>query len=148
MMGVAMEMGEGERLEAARRKRFWNTLGWTTLTAMPIGIGTGFVAGHDRTDLGAFWRAIPDSVAVAVVAVAVLSFSYGTWKLTEAIDEVELVDNLWGSTAAYYIYAVLFPSWWALAEAGVVSAPNHWIIFLAALAGGGVAYFWRKWRAH
>jgi hypothetical protein len=140
-------MADGERLHEEQRRRFWMTIGAIGLVAMPIGAAVGFVAASEKTDLGGFWRAIPDGVAILVVVVSVALFTLGTWRFVKTIDEVELVDNLWGSTAAYYAYAVLFPAWWALATAGVVPEPNHWIIFLVALAAGGALYFWRKFRA-
>ena len=146
MMGV-MQMGDGELAHDARRRQFWRTLGLIGLVGMPVGFGIGFVAGFENTDLGVFWRRIPDGAAIVIVALSVLAIGYGSWRFMKTIDEVELADNLWGSTAAYYIYALLFPAWWALAEAGVTSSPNHWLIFLAALLGGGAVYLARKWRA-
>ena len=55
------------------------------------------------------------------MALSLAAFAYGTWRFVKVIDEVELVDNLWGSTAGYYVYAALFPMWWALAKGGVVA---------------------------
>ncbi|QIK96244.1 hypothetical protein G7076_07095 [Sphingomonas sp. HDW15A] len=65
----------------------------------------------------------------------------------KTIDEVELADNLWGSTVSYYAYAVLFPSWWVLGRADITPEPNHWIIFFVSLAAGMAVYGYRKWRA-
>jgi hypothetical protein len=141
-----MSPSNGEQLHAERRRRFWLTLGAIGLRAMPIGAGIGFVAASERTDFGGFWRALPDAVAALIIGASVILFTIGTWRFIKAIDEVELVDNLWGSTGAFYIYAVLFPAWWALAAAGVAPAPNQWAIFLTSLGGGSALYFWRKLR--
>ena len=147
MMGVAMQLGEGERLESRRRRQFWTVIGAIMAAGAATGFVTGFVAGHKEVPADQVWAAMPDGLAIAIVALALIAFNIGCWAFARAIDEVELADNLWGSTAGYYVYVMLFPAWWALGKAGVTSDPNHWLIFFAALAGGGIAYLWRKWRA-
>ena len=142
-----MQLGEGERLHGERRKRFWWTLGLIAAASMPLGFAVGYVSASEETDLGGLWRTMPDGLVVAVVIGGIVLFSIACRHFIKAIDEVELLDNLWGSTAAYYIYATLFPAWWALSEAKVVAAPNHWLIYALALGGGGLLYAWRKWRA-
>ena len=142
-----MQLGDGERLHAERRKRFWWTLGLIAAASMPLGFAAGHIAASERTDLGGLWRALPDGLAISVVVGGLVLFSIACWYFIKAIDEVELLDNLWGSTAAYYVYATLFPAWWALAAAGIVGEPNGWVIYALALAGGGLLYAWRKWRA-
>lgn len=68
-------------------------------------------------------------------------------KFWRIIGFVELADNLWGSTAGYYAYSVLFPSWWVLGQAEITTEPNHWAIFFLSLAAGSAVYVYRKWRA-
>ena len=142
-----MQIGEGERLHAQRRRRFWWTLGLIAAASMPLGFAAGYASATQQTDLGGLWRGLPDAVVIATVIGGVGLFAIACWYFTSAIDEVELLDNLWGSTAAYYVYATMFPAWWALGQAGVVGEPDPWIIYAAALAGGGLLYLWRKWRA-
>ena len=146
MMGVK-EMGEGEQLHERKRKQFWRTLGFIALVGIPIGGAVGYASVSSDGDLTAFWRGLSPPVALVIVTAAVLLFSYGCWRFAKAIDEVETQDNLWGSTAAYYVYSILFPAWWALAQANVVMPPHDWAIYLVALAGGMLAYGWRKWQA-
>ena len=147
-MGAAMEMGEGERLELARRRKFWFVVGVIAGVGAVAGFVSGFAAGYGGVPLDEVWTTMPDALVVSLVGAALIVFTIGCWAFTRAIDEVELADNLWGSTAAYYIYATMFPAWWALSRAGITGEPNHWLIFFAALAGGGATYLWRKWRAH
>lgn len=147
MMGTAMQMGEGELRERARRRRFWTVIDGILAAGMITGFVSGFFAGYNEVPPDEVWTSVPPSVAIGFVAVALIAFNIGCWAFVRSIDEVELADNLWGSTVGYYVYAMLFPSWWALNKAAVVAEPNHWLIFAISLAGGGVAYLWRKWRA-
>ena len=144
MTGVVMN---GEELHAARRKRFWRALMIAGAAGMPIGFGVGFGFGYSKGDFDAFWTWAPSWLVVLLVAGAVFGLIYGSYRFMRTIDEVELQDNLWSSWAAYGAYAVLFPAWWAFGKAGMVSPPNDWIIYLAALAIGLVAYGKRKWDA-
>lgn len=146
-MGAGMQLGEGERMEAMRRRRFWTVLGAIMVLGMLCGIAAGYVTAHEGVPIDQAWAVMPDGLAVAVVAAALVAFNLGCWAFVRAIDEVELADNLWASTVGYYVYAMLFPAWWALAQAGVTQGPNHWLIFTASLGAGLAYYFWRKWRA-
>ena len=139
--------GEGERAEAQRRKTFWTGLGVIMVGGTVTGLLTGISAAHNDYKADAIWTDVPQPFAIALIAASLIAFLYGSWRFFRAIDEVELVDNLWASTAAYYAYATLFPLWWVLAKIGVLPAPNDWAIYLIALGGGGAIYLWRKWRA-
>ena len=148
MMGDVMtELGEGERLEALRRRRFWLSIGVLVAGGMIMGIFVGANAAIKKVAYDEIWADLPHGVVIAIATLALISFVYGTWRFARAIDEVELVDNLWGSTASYYVYATLFPLWWILGKGGVVGEPNDWVIYIAALGGGAVVYLMRKWRA-
>ncbi len=148
MMGEVMtEAGEGERQEARRRRIFWMCVGGMLIAGMVLGLFTGITAASKDIASAEIWTKIPQSLAVGVIAVSLAAFAYGCWRFYKVIDEVELVDNLWASTAAYYLYATLFPVWWALAKANVLPEPSDWGIYFAALGGGALAYLWRKWRA-
>ncbi|MCL6697897.1 hypothetical protein LZ496_03750 [Sphingomonas sp. NSE70-1] len=147
MTGTAMQLGEGELRERARRRRFWTVIGGILAAGMVTGFVSGFFAGYNQVPPDQIWTSIPQGAAIGFVALALIAFNIGCWAFVRAIDEVELTDNLWGSTVGYYVYAMLFPTWWALNKAGVVAEPNHWLIFAISLAGGGLAYAWRKWRA-
>lgn len=141
------EPGKGERAEAGRRKLFWTALGVIMIGGAVTGLLIGISAAHHDIKPDAIWTDMPQPIAVALIAAALVAFVYGCWRFFKAIDEVELVDNLWASTAAYYAYATLFPLWWVLAKIGVLPEPNDWAIYLIALGGGGAIYVWRKWRA-
>lgn len=145
-MGVAM-LGEGERLESRRRRKFWTVLGGILVAGMLTGLVSGYVAADSGVSTEQAWALMPDGLVIAIVGFGLIAFNIGCWLFMRSIDEVELSDNLWGSTFGFYIYAMLFPSWWALGKAGVAPEPKDWVIFFIALAGGCAAYLWRKWRA-
>ena len=147
MTGASMEMGEGERLEAARRKRFWRILGWLTFAGFIGGlIFGGTFAIHGKGTIAT--AVIPPTVIVGAVAIAIAGFLYGTWRFFVSVDELELQDNLWGSLVGFYAYSTVFPFWWLLWKAGVTPQPHDWAIFAISLISATAVYFWRKWRAH
>ena len=141
------EQGEGERVEARRRKIFWTSLGIIAAGGAIVGFFTGIRAASKNVGFGESWSGLPEGLVIALMAVSLMAFLYGTWRFFKAIDEVELVDNLWASTAAYYVYGVLFPIWWVLGKSGIVAEPNDWAIYIVALGAGMVIYLGRKWRA-
>ena len=145
MMGVTMT--DGEKLHAASRKRFWRALMFAGAFGAPLGFAIGFGFGKSRGNFDAFFEWTPDWLVIALVAFSAAGFLYGSWRFKRSIDEVELQDNLWSSTAAYGAYALLFPCWWVLGKAGVVPQPNDWIIYFVALVAGLLAYGKRKWDA-
>ncbi|QNN66101.1 hypothetical protein H9L12_06425 [Sphingomonas rhizophila] len=140
-------MTEGEKLHAEQRRKFWRNLMIVGAFGAPLGFGVGFGFGKSRGDFDAFWTMVPQWLVVALVALSVGGLLYGSWRFYRSIDEIELVDNLWSSVAAYAAYAVIFPAWWALGKAKVTPEPNDWAIYLAALVIGLAAYGKRKWDA-
>jgi len=147
MMGAAMEMGEGERLEAARRRRFWRIMGGLIFAGFVGGLvfgGTFAILGDGSLAVSV----IPPAVIVGAVPVAVAAFLYGTWRFFVSVDELELQDNLWGSLIGFYLYSTVFPFWWLLWRAGVTVEPHDWAIFAITFTSATAAYLWRKWHAH
>ena len=140
-----MERGEGERLHASRRRKFWILLGGLAAIGAVAGFGTGFV---EETILSSGqvdpWMATAASIGIVVVAILA---AWGSWRFFVTVDEVELADNLWGSLIGFYAYALLFPAWWALWKIGRAPEPDDWLIFGAAMVTAMIAYVVRKWRA-
>ncbi len=110
------------------------------------GFGFGFAAGY--TEAGD--QSLNHSVRLVTAAALLLSAlggAYLSWRFFETVDEVEVTDNLWGSLIGFYVYAFMFPTWWALAWLEVAPEPNDWIIFAAAIVSATAAYAIRKWRS-
>ena len=148
MMGEAMtKLGEGELMEARRRRLLWTTIGIIMFGGAVIGFIAGLTAAMNKVSINEVWTALPAPAMIGLVLFTLACFFYGTWRFAKAADEVEIADNLWGSTASYYVYATLFPVWWVLAKARIVPEPQDWTIYFAALGGGGAIYLWRKWQA-
>lgn len=135
--------GEGERLHAARRRRFWLLLGGLAL----IGAAGGFVKEMITAQAGGATLSPGMAIfaAAAVIIVAVLAAG-GSWHFFRNVDEVEVADNLWGSLIGFYAYVILLPVWWALSKLGFTPAPDQWVIYITSMAVAVAAYFYRKFR--
>lgn len=141
-----MERGEGERLYAAQRKRFWTMIGGLALLGLVTGFVAGFFSGFaDARGLTA--EPLYGTVGAAGVVLMAILFAYFSWRFFITVDEVEVADNLWGSLIGFYAYAILFPAWWALHQLRMAPEPNDWTIFTVALVTALIAYAIRKWRA-
>lgn len=140
-------MTSGEMMERNQRRRFWRVLLVVGVPAIPLGWFIGYSVGrHDMSAVEAVASLSP-AMAILIAAAFVAMMIVGTYAFAKVIDEVELQDNLWASSVGYYVYAVLFPTWWLLGTAGVTAPSNDWIIFGTAMLCGMIAYFYRKWRA-
>jgi hypothetical protein len=140
-----MQTGEGERLFAARRRRFWGVLLGLGVAGGIAGFISGFVAGHNDLGMEAV-TSLPLAVRYGIVGLLAAAFAYGCWVYNRVIDEVELLDNLWSSTAGYYAFSILIPAWWLLWRMQAAPQPDVWAIFVAALVFALAVYGWRKWR--
>jgi hypothetical protein len=139
-----MEHGEGERLEALRRKRFWTILGALLVLGVVAGFATGFLAGfNDAREGGSAGYMTAGTIGVVILIVGA---AYGSWKFFQNVDEVEIADNLWGSLIGLYVYALLFPAWWALSLLGQAPEPDDWVIFGASMLSAVAVYLYRKVR--
>ena len=141
-----MERGEGERLHAQRRRRFWLILGGLAGIGMVAGFLSGFVKGYADGSGTALDPTLVTVLACGVVLAALVT-AYGSWRFFVTVDEVEVADNLWGSLIGFYVYAILFPSWWALNKLERAPEVDHWLIFGASMLAATAAYAVRKWRS-
>src|SRR5688572_33088822 len=86
-----MEHGEGERLEAQRRKRFWTILGALFVLGGVAGFATGFLAGfNDAREGGSAGYMTAGTIGVVILVVGA---AYGSWKFFQNVDEVEIADQ-------------------------------------------------------
>lgn len=136
--------GEGERLHARQRRRFWALIGALAV----IGFIAGMVGSYALIVAEDGGAGSPTALWVGVVGVAaaVLLFIYGSWRFFVSVDEVELADNLWASLIGFYAYAIMLPAWWALAALGAVPGPDQWVIYGTSVGVAFAAYLIRKWR--
>jgi hypothetical protein len=141
-----MERGEGERLYAERRKRFWTLLGALALVGMVAGFIMGFVSGYADARQMTVEPLYGTLGAAGVILMAILA-AFFSWRFFVSVDEVEVADNLWGSLIGFYAYAILFPTWWALNRLGKAPEPDDWVIFGTSMIVAALAYGVRKWRS-
>jgi hypothetical protein len=140
----AAQMGEGERLHAQRRKRFWTILAALLVLSGIGGFATGFLAGfNDAREGGSAGYMTAGTIGVVILVVGA---AYGSWKFFQSVDEVEIADNLWGSLVGLYVYAFLFPAWWVLNRLDQVPEANDWAIFGASMISAVAVYLYRKVR--
>lgn len=138
------QLGEGERLHAQRRRRFWLILGGLALAGLIGGFLSGFVAGYADARQATVEPLYGTVGAVGAVLLAIVVV-FGSWRFFASVDELEVADNLWGSLIGLYTYAILFPLWWALNRLGYAPEPDHWIIYGATMVAGLLGYALRKW---
>ena len=137
-------MGEGERLHAQRRRRFWAILGGLALLGVVAGFPAGSLAGfNDARAGGNVAYMTVGTIGVVLMAIGV---AYASWRFFANVDEVEVADNLWGSLIGFYAYAILFPAWWALNQLGQTGEPDDWTIFGVSMLVAVAVYFYRKLR--
>lgn len=139
-------VGEGERLHAERRRRFWYIIAGIGVLGMLTGMFGSMIFDFSGGQPGSLSPAAT-SLAVVALAASVLLFAYGSWRFFATVDEVELADNLWGSLIGFYAYAILFPAWWALHKLEQAPEPDDWTIFTVAMVTAMLAYAFRKWRS-
>jgi Kef-type K+ transport system membrane component KefB len=138
--------GVGERLHDERRRKFWKLVSALAAAGAIGGFVFGFAVGY--TEAGD--HPLSPTLRLAATAAVLLSVAggaYFSWRFFRTVDEVEVVDNLWGSLIGFYVYAFLFPAWWALHWLEAAPEPNDWIIFAAAIVSATAAYGVRKWRS-
>ena len=140
------ELGEGERLYAQRRRRFWLIVAGLAGLGLVTGFASGFVAGF-LDARGATVEPLYGTVGAIGAVLMAIAVAFLSWRYFAAVDEVEMADNLWGSLIGFYFYAIAFPLWYALWKLGKTPEPNDWAIFGGALVASLVAYVIRKLQA-
>jgi hypothetical protein len=140
-----MQPGEGERLHAERRQRFWKMLGALAACGAVAGFFGGLAMGYGDGG-GARHLPLMRTIGAVSLLIGMIAAAYGSWRFFQQVDELEIADNLWGSLVGFYIYALLFPTWWMLAKLERAPEPNDWIIYAASMIGGVAVYAYRKWQ--
>jgi len=141
-----MTVGEGERLDAQRRKKFWRLI----FALAAVGAVAGFVFGFIYGAADATGEPVSDTARAAAafaLVVATLGGCYFSWRFFSTVDEVEVTDNLWASLIGFYIYGFGFPTWWALFWLKMAPEPDGGILFAVVMLSATAAYGVRKWRS-
>jgi cation transport ATPase len=131
-------MGEGERAEAARKRRAAMLFAISMAVAVAMVVGTAiFKQGHGRIAPG--W-------AVAFVGLYLVAV-FASWRFACRVsDEVELRNNVGALAAGGTAYALVYPAWYFLWRGGLVPEPIHEALFVVAFLTTMTAYLWKRYR--
>lgn len=137
--------GEGERREAARRRKRGLIIG-----ALFIAGGiTGYYMGS--TDGGALFDGRPGTwppaIALAIAAIYLIAVIGGSLLLNGVMDEVERQRSYKTVSFAGAVLILVYPTWFALWKGGFVGEPIHWVLFVLfwlCLALGSLFYRFRE----
>ncbi|MFN2100730.1 hypothetical protein [Altererythrobacter sp. MF3-039] len=128
----------GEQRLKSRRNRFFRFCAIGFFGAGLVGFFSGYAA--DSVADGSF----PPWALVVFVALAVAGFVWFSWDYFRRVDELDVMDNLWAGMIGLYFYIVAFPVWHVFYDAGVLSQPHQWTLYLATLAVSMGTYLLRK----
>ena len=142
---VAMKRPEepsGAQAERARRRKWWTLLG----VALAAGFATGF--GVALTEEGGPFAGgrIPEWLAIAAVAVYLVTMIVGTVMMKRFTDEVEMHNNIFGLAVGASALTLVYPPWVMLWRGGLVGEPTHLPMFLVMFVPATATYLWKKYR--
>ena len=140
-----MTVGEGERLERERRRKFWRTI----VVMAVVGGGSGLLFGSIYGQADGAGEPLSDTarlIAALALLIATLGAAFVSWRFFATIDEVEVGDNLWSALVGFYVYGFAFPTWWALSWLGAAPEPVDWILYAVVMLSTAATYGARKWR--
>lgn len=132
----------GEARHKARQKALLRWFGMAMVAGFVAGMVGGFAGALVADGL------LPVPVLIGLWALTVALFIWFSRDFYRRIDEVDLIDNLWASTVAFYAYTIVFGSWYVFHDIGLIGPPQQLTIFNITIAAGIVAYGARKlgWR--
>jgi hypothetical protein len=137
-------LGEGERREAAQRRRRW------LIVAGLIGVGivSGYSAGHYNEAA----RAVAGPAAWSPAVAAVLAGIYliasiaGSFLMNSVLDEVDRQRGYKAMSFAGTALIVAYPVWYMLWRGSLAVEPDHWILFVGFWLSLALATLWYRFR--
>lgn len=137
------EAGDGERREAAMRRR----RAWTIGALVAVGGVSGFYVGFNEArtffDGGSFWT---PTVSLVLSGLFLLAIIGGTIFLQSTMDEVERDRGYKAAAAAGAAFLIVYPLWFLLWKGGFVPEPIHWVLFLLFWVTLALASIWYRFR--
>jgi hypothetical protein len=136
--------GEGERREAARRRKRWLIVAGLAI----VGIVPGFYMGYQDGSAMAQSRPSlwPPAVAAALAAVYLLAVIGGGVLMNTVMDELERQRGYKAVSFAGTALMVVYPTWFLLWRGGLVPEPVHWILFILFWLNLALATLWYRFR--
>jgi hypothetical protein len=136
--------GEGERREAARRRKRW-LIGVALALA---GVIPGFYMGYQEGEAMAQSRpfAWSPTVAATLAGLYLVSVFGGGVLLNSVIDEVERQRGYKAVSFAGTMLMLVYPTWFLLWRGGFVPEPVHWMLFVLFWLSLALASLWYRYR--
>ena len=136
--------GEGERREAARRRKRWLIVAALAL----VGVVPGFYMGYQ--DGAAMAQSRPSvwspTVAALLAGVYLVAVIGGGLLMSKVMDEVERQRGYKAVSFAGTVLMVIYPTWFLLWRGGFVPEPVHWMLFVLFWLSLALATLWYRFR--
>ena len=136
-----MSRGEGERREAAARRKRMMLFG----CLFAGGLATGFYVGF--REAGAIFHGEDGlwspALALGMIAFFLIAIAAGSWILNGVMDELERARTYKAASMGGTLFMLAYPVWFLLWKGGFVREPIHWVMyafFVFALLGAMAWY--------
>lgn len=137
-------LGEGERREAARRRKRWLIVAALAL----VGVVPGFYMGYQDGAALAESRPLAWSptVAALMAGLYLIAVVGGGALMSSVMDEVERQRGYKAVSFAGTALMIVYPTWFLLWRGGFVAEPVHWMLFVLFWASLALASLWYRFR--
>jgi hypothetical protein len=131
-------MGEGERVESARRRRSLVITLVSLVVAIAIVVGTALFGKADH-GVAPAW-----AIVFSLLYVGVLLFS--AWRGRRTVDEVEARAGIRAMAVGTAVFGLVFPPWLFLGGAGLLPPADGTIMMMIVFVSVMIAYLWQRFR--
>ena len=135
------QRGEGERREAAMRRKRILVIGSLFVAGLVTGFFVGFrEAGTIFHGEEGLWS---PALALGMIALFIAAIAGGSWVLNGVMDEHERARTYKAASLGGTAFMLAYPIWFFLWKGGFVREPIHWVMyafFVFALLGSMAWY--------
>jgi hypothetical protein len=137
-------LGEGERREAARRRKRWLIVAALAVAGMVPGFYLGYQDGAAMAQSRE--PAWSPAVAAGLAGLYLVVIVVGGILMNSVMDEVERQRGYKAVSFAGTVLMVVYPTWFLLWRGGFVAEPVHWVLFVLFWLGLALASLWYRFR--
>ena len=136
--------GEGERREAARRRKRW----WIVAALFGIGFVPGLYVGFQHGAAAAESRPLvwSPTVAALLAGLYLVALAGGGFLMNSVMDEVERQRGYKAVSFAGVALMAVYPTWFLLWKGGFAPEPVHWMMFVMFWASLALASLFYRFR--
>lgn len=143
-MRDSVPRGEGERRDAARRRKKWLIVAALALVGFVPGLYVGWQHGAAAVESReVVWS---PTLAVVLAALYLAATLGGGLLLGRFTDELERQRNYKAVSVAGLALMTVYPTWFLLWKGGFVPEPVHWMLFLLFWLSLALATLWYRVR--